>query len=82
MTGRSDEMKGALKKSVGRLAGDDALETEGATRQKATETARKVVGAVKESKGTIKGAVGNAINSPTIQAERTADRLRDEAERR
>ncbi len=82
MTGQLDEIKGALKKGVGRLAGDDGLEAEGATRQKATETPRKVVGAVEESKGTIKGAVGNAINSPAIRAERTADRLRDEAERR
>ena len=81
MAGRSEEAKGGLKKGLGKLTGDDALEAEGTTEQQSGKARRKAGGAAREAKGGIKGALGDMIDSPTMEAEGRADRLRGKAER-
>jgi uncharacterized protein YjbJ (UPF0337 family) len=70
-----------LKEGLGKLSGDRALEAEGKGQKRAGRTRRKTSGAVTEAVGKVKGAVGNALDSPTMEAEGTADKARGRAER-
>ncbi len=81
MPGGGDEIKGGLKKGLGKLTGDEGLEAEGTTQQKVGEAGRKAGGAARETKGSIKDTVGDALDSPTLEAEGKADRLRGKTER-
>ena len=81
MAGRSEELKGGLKEGLGKLTGDEALESEGKGQKKVGRAERKVGGAVKEAAGGLKSAVGDAIDSPTLQAEGEADKLRGKVDR-
>ena len=81
MAGRSEELKGGLKKGIGKVTGDKALEAEGADQQESGKARRKASGTVREAKGGIKRALGDAIDSPSMEAEGTADRARGKAER-
>ena len=69
MAGRSDEIKGGLKEGLGKLTGDDALEAEGAVQRKPVEPVARSSGTLHEAAGTVKRAVGDAIDSPTMEAE-------------
>ena len=81
MAGRSDEIKGGLKKGLGKLTGDEALEAEGAAQKEGGKTRRKASGTMREATGNVKGAVGDLIDSPTMQAEGEGDKVRGKAER-
>jgi uncharacterized protein YjbJ (UPF0337 family) len=81
MAGRSDELKGGLKKGLGKLTGDDALEAEGSAQKNAGKARRKASGAASEAKGTVKGKVGDMLDSPSLEAEGAADRARGRGER-
>jgi uncharacterized protein YjbJ (UPF0337 family) len=81
MAGRSEEIKGGLKEGLGKLTGDDGLETEGAAEKESGRAQRKTSGALKEAGGSIKRAAGDLLDSPTLEAEGEADRLRGKAER-
>lgn len=81
MAGRSEELKGGLKEGLGKLTGDEALETEGKGQKKAGRARRKVSGAVRGAVGGIKNAAGDALDSPSLEAEGKADKLRGKAER-
>ena len=81
MAGRSDELKGGLKEGLGKLTGDEALETEGRAQKQGGRARRKVSGAVTETKGNFKQVIGNTLDSPTLEAEGQADRRRGRAER-
>ncbi|MGC1184517.1 MAG: CsbD family protein [Candidatus Dormiibacterota bacterium] len=55
MPGRKDEVKGSIKKTVGKATGDKKLANEGRA-QKASGKAKRKVGDAKESiKGAVKG---------------------------
>ena len=81
MAGRSDEMKGGLKEGLGKLTGDEALETEGTAQKESGRAGRKASGAMKEAGGSVKRAAGDVLGSPTLETEGEADRLRGKAER-
>lgn len=81
MSGRSDELMGGLKKGLGKLTGDEALEAEGEAQKTSGKARRKASGAAHEVKGTVKRGAGKLLDSPTLQAEGEADRLRGRAER-
>jgi uncharacterized protein YjbJ (UPF0337 family) len=81
MSGRADEVKGGLKKGLGKLTGDEALEAEGQGQQEMGRARRKTSGAAKETAGKVKRTVGGAIDSPTLKAEGEADKAKGKAER-
>jgi uncharacterized protein YjbJ (UPF0337 family) len=81
MTGRKDEIVGGVKEGLGKLTGNDALETEGEAQQAKGEAERKMSGAAQEAKGSIKKAAGSVLGSPTLKAEGEADKISGKIER-
>lgn len=81
MSGRSDEIKGGLKETAGKLFGDDGLEAEGSAQKESGKAQRKASGAFHEAKGSVKAGIGDMIDSPTLEAEGEAEKLRGKAER-
>ena len=81
MAGTKDEMMGGIKKGLGKLTGDEALEAEGHVQQTGGRAARKTSGAMNEVKGNVKKAAGDLLDSPTLQAEGEADKVRGRIER-
>lgn len=81
MAGRKDEMVGGIKKGLGRLTGDEALEAEGTAQKESGEAKRKMSGAAREVKGNIKGAAGKLLDSPSLKAEGEADKVAGRIER-
>ena len=76
MPGGGDDIKGGLKKGLGKLTGDEALEAEGAAQKEVGTAERKVSGAVNEGKGSLKGAAGDALDSPTLKGEGVVDKVK------
>ena len=81
MAGTKDEMMGGIKQGLGKLTGDEALETEGTMQKTGGRAARKSTGAAHEIKGNVKKAAGEVLDSPTLKAEGEADRVRGKVER-
>jgi uncharacterized protein YjbJ (UPF0337 family) len=81
MSGRSDEIKGGVKETAGKVFGDEGLEAEGAAQKDAGKVERKTSGAFNEAKGSVKKAVGDMIDSPTLEAEGEMDKVKGKAER-
>ncbi|MCC7372109.1 MAG: CsbD family protein [Chloroflexi bacterium] len=81
MAGRKDEIVGGVKKGLGKLTGDRALEAEGTAQQAHGEAERKMSGAAQEVKGNIKKAAGSVLGSPTLKAEGEADKIAGRVER-
>ena len=76
MAGSGDELKGGLKEGLGKLTSDEALEAEGAAQKNLGTAERKVSGAVNEGKGSLKGAAGDALDSPTLKGEGVVDKVK------
>jgi uncharacterized protein YjbJ (UPF0337 family) len=81
MAGKKDELLGGVKQGLGKLTGDEALETEGAVQKTGGRAKRKTSGAAHELKGNVKRAAGDLLDSPTLQAEGEADKARGRVER-
>jgi len=81
MAGAKDEFMGGVKKGVGKLTGDEALETEGEIQQTGGRASRKMSGAGHELKGNVKKGVGDLVDSPTLEAEGEAEKVRGKVER-
>jgi uncharacterized protein YjbJ (UPF0337 family) len=81
MAGRTEEMKGGVKKAVGKVTGDEALQAEGASQEERGRARRKASGAMNETKGSLKRGAGKAMDSPTLEAEGEVERRRGRAER-
>lgn len=81
MVGKKDEVLGGVKQGLGKLTGDEALESEGAMQKTGGRAARKTSGAGTELKGNVKSAAGKLLDSPTLQAEGEADKVRGRVER-
>jgi uncharacterized protein YjbJ (UPF0337 family) len=78
---RLDELKGNVKKGLGRAAGSPGLESEGAAEAGAARTRRKVGGLGDEVGGALKEAAGKATGSPGLEVEGKADRVKGRARR-
>jgi len=75
MSSSKNEMVGGVKKGLGKLTGDEALEAEGAAQKNMGTAERKSSGAMDELKGNVKKGAGKLLDSPTLKAEGEADRL-------
>ena len=76
MAGSGDELKGSLKEGLGKLTGDEALEAEVSTQKNMGTAERKVSGAFNEGKGSVKGAAGDALDSPSLKTEGMVDKVK------
>jgi uncharacterized protein YjbJ (UPF0337 family) len=81
MSGRKNEIVGGIKKGLGKLTGDEALEAEGTTQKAAGTSERKLSGAGHQIKGAVKSAAGSVLDSPSLKAEGEAEKIQGNIER-
>ena len=81
MAGQKNEIVGGIKKGLGKLTGDEALEAEGTAQQAAGRGERHVSGAKHGVTGTVKSAAGDLLGSPSLKAEGEAEKLKGRVER-
>jgi len=81
MAGTKNEIVGGIKEGLGKLTGNEGLETEGTIQKTGGRTQRKASGASHEVKGHLKSAAGKVIDSPTLKAEGEIDKARGKIER-
>ena len=82
MAERIDEMKGNVKRGVGKVTGNEDLEAEGTADATAAKASRETKGAVNRVKGGIKEGVGELTGDEATRAQGTADRLKGETQQR
>jgi uncharacterized protein YjbJ (UPF0337 family) len=79
---RIEEMKGNVKKNVGKVTGNKRLEAEGRTEQTTARATRQAKGVGREMKGRVEEGLGNVTGDDEARARGIADRLSGETERR
>jgi uncharacterized protein YjbJ (UPF0337 family) len=80
MGDRIEELKGNVKEGLGKLTGNERLETEGEVQSNVARAKRKTKGTLREAGGAVKEGVGELTGSEVTQAEGTAEKLRGKAE--
>ena len=80
MPGRTDEIKGSVKETTGRVTGNKRLETEGKTDRAAGKAGREVAGAGNQAGGTLKREAGKLSGNERMHAEGEAQRLKGKAQ--
>jgi len=81
MGDRVEELKGNVKKGVGKATGNEKLETEGEAEATGAKAARETKGAAREGRGTVKKGLGKLTGDEATEAEGKADQLRGKADR-
>jgi uncharacterized protein YjbJ (UPF0337 family) len=69
MPDRLDEAKGSVKEGVGKLVGNERMQTEGATERTTAKAARESKGAAKQAAGNLKMAAGKLVGNERLHAE-------------
>jgi uncharacterized protein YjbJ (UPF0337 family) len=75
-----DELKGAVKQTVGKVLGNERLQAEGAADQATGKAVRETAGAGNQLGGTVKRAAGRALGSRQLELEGEAQRLKGQAQ--
>jgi uncharacterized protein YjbJ (UPF0337 family) len=75
---RIEEMKGNVKKNVGKVTGNKRLETEGRAEQTSARATRQAKGVGREMKGRFEEGLGNVTGDEEVRARGIADRLSGE----
>ena len=81
MSGKTDEMVGSVKETVGDALGNERLEAEGEAQQSAGKAEREISGAQDQVAGGVKRAAGKALDDERLEAEGEAQRLKGGAHR-
>jgi uncharacterized protein YjbJ (UPF0337 family) len=81
MGDRIDEMKGSVKKGVGKVTGDKELEAEGQAERDTAHAARQAKGVGNQVKGSVEEGVGRLTGDEETRARGVADRLTGNAQR-
>ena len=76
MPGRMDEMKGAVKETVGKAVGNDRMHAEGKSERVTNTAARETEGSADQLKGNVKMAAGKLVGNERLHAEGQADDLK------
>ena len=76
MPGRMDEMKGAVKETVGKAVGNERMHAEGKTERSMNKAHRESEGAMDQAKGNLKMAAGKLVGNDRMHAEGQADDLK------
>lgn len=84
--GKVEEIVGGIKKTVGRVIGNEqmeaegkALKVEGQLRQESAKAGERVKGAVEQVTGTVKKKVGQLIDNEQMEVEGKLKALKGEA---
>ncbi|MBA2541662.1 MAG: CsbD family protein [Deltaproteobacteria bacterium] len=84
--GAAEELGGKIKKTIGKVIGNDQMEAEGLVKEKkgeakqeAAKAAERTKGKVEEIVGAVKNRVGAVIGSEEMQVEGKAKELEGEA---
>ena len=80
MPGRSDELKGSVKETVGKALGNERLEAEGKTDRVVGKASREAAGAGNQAAGNVKKAAGELTGNERLQAEGKAQSLKGKAQ--
>jgi uncharacterized protein YjbJ (UPF0337 family) len=76
---RTDEFMGNVKRGLGELTDDEALEAEGAGQARKARFSRKVKGSLREAGGRLKEGAGDLLDSPSLRARGEAEQIRGRA---
>ena len=81
MSERVDELKGNIKKAVGKMIGDKEMEAEGRAEHDTAKASREVKGAGNQLKGSIEEGVGKVTGDEETRARGMADRIKGDSQR-
>jgi uncharacterized protein YjbJ (UPF0337 family) len=81
MGDRMQEVKGDIKKGVGKLTGNKELEAEGRVEHDTAHAAREAKGMGNQVKGRVEEGVGEVTGDEETRAQGMADRLKGDAQR-
>jgi uncharacterized protein YjbJ (UPF0337 family) len=81
MDDRMQEMKGNVKKGVGKVTGDEELEAEGEVEHDSARAARKAKGLGNQVKGHAEEGLGKVTGDEELRTRGLADRVKGDAER-
>jgi uncharacterized protein YjbJ (UPF0337 family) len=76
MGDRMEELKGSVKKAVGKVTDDERLEAEGEGQRAGAKAARETKGAANQVVGNVKDAVGEATGDRRLETEGEAQNLK------
>jgi uncharacterized protein YjbJ (UPF0337 family) len=81
MGDRIDELKGNVKKGVGKATGDEELEAEGEAQHDSARAARQAKGVGNQVKGSVEEGVGKVTGDEETRARGAADRIKGDTQR-
>jgi uncharacterized protein YjbJ (UPF0337 family) len=81
MAGRTDEVKGSVKETAGKMFGNEQWQAEGKAEQLKGKSERHAAGMKDTAVGGIKRGAGEMLGNEQMQAEGEAQRLKGKAER-
>jgi uncharacterized protein YjbJ (UPF0337 family) len=82
MDERIDEAKGNVKQGVGKLTGDEKMQTEGRGEAEMAKAKREVKGMADKVKGRFKEGIGKVTGDDETRARGTADRVEGDTEQK
>ena len=80
MSDRIDELKGNVKKTVGKVTDNERLEAEGKVEAESARAERHVKGAANQVTGTVQETVGKVTDNERLEAEGTVKRVKGEGQ--
>ena len=81
MGDRMHEIKGDIKKGIGKVTGNEKLEAEGQLEHDTAHAAHQAKGMGNQVKGTVEEEVGKMTGDEETRARGMADRLKGDAQR-
>ena len=81
MAGRTEELKGSVKESAGKMFGNEQWQAEGKADKLKGKSEREMAGMKDTAAGTMKKAAGRAIGNEQMRVEGEAQHLKGKAER-
>ena len=81
MDERLQEMKGSVKRGVGKVTGNEKLEAEGHAEHDSAHAAREAKGMGNQVKGRVEEGLGRVTGDKETEARGVADRLKGDAQR-
>jgi uncharacterized protein YjbJ (UPF0337 family) len=81
MSDRLDELKGNVKKGLGKLTGNQRLKMKGVAEAAGARARRETKGALRQAGGRVKEAIGGLTGRAALKAKGKAEQLRGKAER-
>ena len=81
MAGRTDEVKGSVKETAGKMLGNEQWQAEGKADKLKGKSEREMAGMKDSAVGSMKKAAGHVMGNEQMRAEGEAQHLKGKAER-